>query len=89
MSAQTYRAILRGNQVEWIDGPPPPQGPAEVSITLVAAEPETLEARRARGQRAADALARLAAAGGIKSIPDPSAWQREIRRDRPLPGRDE
>jgi hypothetical protein len=25
---------------------------------------------------------------GFKSIPDPSAWQREIRQDRPLPGRE-
>ena len=24
---------------------------------------------------------------GFKGIPDPSAWQREIRQDRPLPGR--
>ncbi len=26
--------------------------------------------------------------GSGKSIPDPLAWQREIRADRPLPGRD-
>jgi hypothetical protein len=25
---------------------------------------------------------------GFKGIPDPSAWQREIRQDRPLPGRE-
>jgi hypothetical protein len=36
-----------------------------------------------------EALERLAAAGGIKSIRDPVAWQREIRRDRPLPGRED
>jgi hypothetical protein len=35
-----------------------------------------------------EALERLAALGGIKSIPDPVAWQREIRKDRPLPGRE-
>lgn len=34
-------------------------------------------------------LSQLAAAGGIRSIPDPLAWQREIRQDRPLPGRDD
>jgi antitoxin component of MazEF toxin-antitoxin module len=26
--------------------------------------------------------------GAFKGINDPSAWQREIRKDRPLPGRD-
>lgn len=26
--------------------------------------------------------------GGLTSIKDPSAWQREIRKDRKLPGRD-
>ncbi|HEX4774338.1 MAG TPA: AbrB/MazE/SpoVT family DNA-binding domain-containing protein [Candidatus Saccharimonadales bacterium] len=26
--------------------------------------------------------------GSLKSIKDPVAWQREIRKDRPLPGRD-
>ncbi|MDO7876467.1 hypothetical protein Q5H93_17110 [Hymenobacter sp. ASUV-10] len=30
----------------------------------------------------------LAQGGSGKSIPDPLAWQREIRADRPLPGRD-
>lgn len=35
------------------------------------------------------ALEDLAALGGIKSIPDPVAWQREMRKDRPLGGRDE
>ena len=25
---------------------------------------------------------------GFKGIPDPSVWQREIRQDRPLPGRE-
>ncbi|EIJ35406.1 DUF2281 domain-containing protein [Thiothrix nivea] len=40
-----------------------------------------------------DAIARLceqiAARNTMPSIPDPSAWQREIRKDRPLPGRDD
>ena len=33
-------------------------------------------------------LAVIAKGGSGKSIPDPVAWQREIRQDRPLPGRD-
>jgi hypothetical protein len=34
-------------------------------------------------------LRRIAARGGIRHIPDPTRWQREIRQDRPLPGREE
>jgi hypothetical protein len=40
---------------------------------------------RARGQAALD---RIAARGGMTGIKDPSAWQREQRADRPLPGRE-
>ena len=36
----------------------------------------------------ADALSKLAESGAFSKIEDPSAWQRDIRRDRPLPGRD-
>ena len=40
-------------------------------------------------RRAAEALRKLSEQGGFKSVPDPVAWQREIRKDRPLAGRDE
>jgi hypothetical protein len=37
-----------------------------------------------------EALEKLAAGGRIAElIPDPVEWQREERKDRPLPGRDE
>lgn len=89
MIAQTYRAVLRGNQVEWIDTPPAPEGPTQVAITLLKPEPESEEARRAQRQIAVEALRELAASGGIASIADPVAWQREIRQDRHLPGRED
>jgi antitoxin component of MazEF toxin-antitoxin module len=40
---------------------------------------------RAKIQRV---LKRLQEIGAYKDIKDPVAWQREIRKDRPLPGRD-
>jgi hypothetical protein len=40
------------------------------------------------GKAMAKALAKLAASGSVSKISDPSAWQREQRQDRPLPGRD-
>ncbi len=46
------------------------------------ATPEMLSQRR-------EALAALRALGGLKDvIPDPTAWQRAQREDRPLPGRE-
>ncbi len=36
-----------------------------------------------------EALAALRALGGLRDvIPDPVAWQRELREERPLPGRE-
>jgi hypothetical protein len=37
----------------------------------------------------ADALSKLAESAAFEEIDDPSAWQREIREERSLPGRDE
>jgi hypothetical protein len=84
---QSYRPILEGDRIHWVDPPPESTGPIEVTIRILGPIPkEDLRARRAR---AVAALARLAAEGGIQSIPDPAAWEREIRRDRPLPGRED
>jgi len=52
------------------------------SASLPKATPEMLRQRK-------EAFARLRALGGLRdTIPDPVARQREIRKDRPLPGRD-
>ena len=68
--------------------PDAPRGKVKVTATLEPAAVGETAARRACWQRAMDALRGLAAQGGIKGIPDPVAWQREIRQDRPLPGRE-
>lgn len=39
--------------------------------------------------RFAEALRKLQALNPFSGIPDPAAWQREVRKDRPLPGRDD
>ena len=41
-----------------------------------------------RKRRLAEALHQLQLANPFKDITNPVAWQREIRQDRPLPGRD-
>jgi hypothetical protein len=63
-----------------------------VEATLEAADESESAPRLATpemlGQRR-EALAALRAMGGLKDvIPDPAAWQREQREDRPLPGRE-
>ena len=84
----TYRAILRGDRLEW-HGEAPPELAGDcalpVDVTLLSAEP--MRAAHA-GERMAAALEKLAASQAVTSIEDPAAWQREVRRDRPLPGRD-
>ena len=66
-----------------------PRGKLKVTATLESISADDAAARQASWQKAMDALRRLAARGGIRSIPDPVAWQREMRKDRPLPGREE
>src|SRR5438445_13140081 len=82
--SRTYRAILRGDRLQWAGDAPDPSAPLPVDVIVLDTTPNG-----SRGKEMADALAQIAARGGIASIPDPAAWQREIRQDRPLPGRDQ
>ncbi|NEN22780.1 hypothetical protein G3O08_04605 [Cryomorpha ignava] len=43
---------------------------------------------KVRSEKLYQLMTEMAKSGGIKSIPDPAAWQREIRKDRTLPGRE-
>ena len=66
-----------------------PCGKLKVTATVEAVPAVEMAARQANWHGAMEALRRIAARGGIQGISDPVAWQREIRRDRPLPGREE
>jgi len=82
---RTYKAVLRGNQIEWIDPPPAPVRPTPVHITLLedeAVEPAT------RGREMAAALEALASGGRLSGM-DAATWERELRQDRGLPGRED
>ena len=88
--AETYKAILRGDRLEWSSGAPEQldteQG-VEVYVTI--AHDTSISSRlTSDGKAMAKALAKLAASGSVSNISDPSTWQREQRQDRPLPGRD-
>lgn len=92
---QTYRAILKNNQVIWLGDRPDLDGATEVSLTIVEPlpepqqpEPQQPEEHQAeQQQRLLAILTQLAEANPFRAIKNPVAWQREQRQDRPLPFR--
>ena len=85
----TYSALLQGDRLEWLGEAPACQtdSPLRVHVTIV--EPEPVTERHARGSAMAAILEKLAARGAFAAIQDPVEWQRELRQDRVLPGREE
>jgi hypothetical protein len=86
-TVSTITVILEADADGSIHLPVPPemrQGKVKVTATLISVSGEIDQA-----VNALDPLRRIVARGGIKSIPDPARWQRKIRQDRPLPGREE
>jgi len=80
---QTYRAILQGSQITWIDTPPDLPPKTEIYVTVTQKTPNKAN----RGQAMAAALEKLAQASPFSNI-DPIVWQQETRQDRSLPGRE-
>jgi hypothetical protein len=87
---KTYHVLLQpGGTIDWgADGPPMIPSATEVAVTVPTAETAP-EERAARGERLRIALEAVAASNPFRDIVDPVEWQREIRKDRPLPGREE
>ncbi|MDB5322352.1 MAG: hypothetical protein JWN40_3983 [Phycisphaerales bacterium] len=85
--SHTYKAILNGNRVQWLGDAPDTNGGVPVQITVLE-QPQSVD-EAARRQQVRDALDALVARGTFSEIADPVAWQREIRKDRPLPGRED
>jgi hypothetical protein len=86
---ETYQGILCDNRIEWSGEAPrhlPPHQGVRVYVTLLDAVPNG--GGESQGCRMAAALEKLAAMQRVSAIPDPAAWEREQRQDRPLPGRD-
>ncbi len=83
----TFRAILKGNLLEWqedvnrwLQG----DRAIQVLVTLLSESPTATTQNR--GQRMASVLEQLAQANAFAGV-DPVVWQQDIRRDRELPGR--
>ena len=85
---QTYKARLKGDRLEWIGSVPREAANASrlVSVTILE-EPAPQPAERP-GPKMARALEDLARTDPPTQIEDPVEWQRDIRQDRKLPGRD-
>jgi len=84
--SRTYDAVLTGDHLEWKGNSPKAPKPVEVKVEVPDADDELCAEERRRLRE--EALRELAALGAFRDIDDPVAWQREIREDRPLPGRD-
>ena len=85
----TYRAVLRGDRLEWQDEVPEQavnQERLDIIVTIVSNSPSD---RESRGQRMARALEGLAQKGGLPTIANAADWQRDQRDERLLPGRTE
>lgn len=88
---QTYAATLRDDRIEWGPDGPPKLAPNEAVQVYVTVLPRPVPT--SNGQKLFEIMEAFAARGGQTSFPtDPDElveWQREQRKDRPLPGRDE
>ena len=86
----TITVILEADADGSLHLPLPPElrhGKVKVEAKLEAVL-EREETSEQPGGTVLDALKELRKAGGLRDvIPDPVAWQRELRKDRPLPGR--
>lgn len=85
---EKYRATIHGDRIEW-DGEAPKDltrvASIKVDVTVISPKQKL---KKPNGKKMAEALAKIAARGGVPSIKNPVKWQREIRKDRPLPGRE-
>ncbi|MDJ1175824.1 hypothetical protein [Roseofilum capinflatum] len=82
---KTFKALLKGSQLEWIeDSPELKDEKLEVYVTVLDRTPKVNS--KTRGQRMAEILENLANEPGLEHL-DPILWQRETREDRSLPER--
>jgi len=81
--ANIYEVLIKGNKLAWI-GIPPKAAEENKKIKAKIILYEELENNEDRGKIMAEALKKIADESGLKSIKNPAAWQKEIRKDRSL-----
>jgi hypothetical protein len=85
----TYRALLRGQVLEWLNDRPKGLSPDQAVVVYVTILEETPHARTAeQGRQMAAILEKIAQSASSIATLDPIQWEREMRQERVLPGRD-
>jgi len=86
--SNTYKAVLKGDRLEWVEEPPQELRSGRPITVRVSVVQQPSDFQTARGRRMAEALEKLAEINALPDISHPEAWERETRKDRPLPGRE-
>lgn len=86
---QTYQAVLIGNRLKWIGDVPEYENKRPIDVHVRFLEERVLLRDASRGRQMAEILEQLAQSGTLAQITDPASWQQEVRKDRPLPGRED
>ena len=85
----TYKAIVKGNTIEWCNDVSEHIKPdSAVAVHITVLDESVPMTREERGQYMASALESLAEINALPAVRDPLAWERELRQERPLPGRE-
>jgi hypothetical protein len=85
---RTYRALLHGDRLEWLEDAPESQTDAPLRVHVTVVEQEPPAEVPAHGHAMAAILEKLAERRTFSAITDPVRWQRELRQERVLPGRE-
>ncbi len=85
---KTYKAVLKGNQLDWIADAPESDQNHPVKVEVIVEEKPKVKKNVSNNMSILECLEDLAASNAFAEIDDPVEWQREIRKDRPLPFRD-
>jgi hypothetical protein len=87
---RTLKAVVSGDRIKWLEASEqsfPVSHSVEALITPLHEQPQSLSAEKQAERRLA-ALKKLASINAFSTVADPEAWQRDIRADRKLPGRE-
>jgi hypothetical protein len=85
---QTFEAIYEHGQFRWLDTPPNLLEARLLVTVLPASAAKPADAAGTPGNALADALHAAVRLNPFRDVADPAAWQREMRQDRPLAGRE-
>ena len=84
----TYEAVLRDNLIEWREDAPRHLAPGKAVHVHVTVLDDTVNSIVSQGHKMAAALEQLAQSRTFAKV-DAALWEREVRIERPLPGRSE